>query len=165
LVSVPEHPRILRAHAPITTWRKALFDNAHYNPATRVRRFGHLYGRQLLDALLPLEPWEQVHEPSFWCNDLDALSVYFIDVEQIPMNLNKVMPLPLMMETIAHGFNVLVVPDVNSRHHNNLYKLRRTVIDGHLTAALQRLSISTPKSILPPPPGHIIIRMPGHLGE
>ena len=152
-------------HNPITTWDLAAFTH-QVNPVTRIRRFGHLKGAALAHALQPLPAWEQLHELNFYYNDFDVLLLYLIDAERVDVTMNKHKPMPLSEELEVHGFVYSQDRAKFGHSSSNVFKNKAKHLRNHLHTTLGILATRKPvPQPGPVPPGHMVIRMPGHFGE
>ena len=138
-----------------------------HNPATRVRRFAHLFRAELERALRPLKDWEKVHELSFWFNDLGFLILYLIDVEGVSLSrrgqLNP-MNYPMARETVMHGFKWSAHRGSSPR--GNPFKDKAVVIRDDLVKDLDMRSEAVkPVHQDAIPPEYRVVLMPGHVDE
>lgn len=145
-------PRAYKASTPLTTsWRRDLF-TSDINPATRLRQFGGLRGRDLYDALLDLPRWVQAQELNHVLGDMDVLIIYATDIERCGFGATGLNFL------VAHGFDAAMTKHTLTKRYNNSIQTTDDNMDVLTNAPY---ASDQPE----PGPNQVIIHLPDHTGN
>lgn len=112
-----------------------------------------------------MKPWEQLRELNFGFDDFDVLLVYYLDVERVSPYIGSINPFAILSDFATRGFEFPTLDPRNGRKDFYMFEDRGKRLTTNLAQALGQLSTSIHQSLTPPLPGHIVIRMPSHIGK
>jgi hypothetical protein len=164
-VEIPAHPMILRTHKSLDSYDQGQFRGFPVNPSTRERQLRDQFGQPLGRALSKLKRWEQAHELSYLFGPLDVLLVFAVEEQKLLVGpngrpANKAHEADIVVYMAKHGFKWS-----HNRTSREPYCGRYTTIIRELADAIKILESTPVFRVQPPPIGHIVVQIPGHMGE